>query len=411
MDRSFLRHLARSPGSSRPTAAPRRAAAAFGLVVGLAGLGLAIAASPIALGHDANPRTTPSDLNATVSTTAGAAAAAAPARASEPAEDTVRRLASRDHVRYETRHWLVLSDADVAWTREQGGRLERTVAEYRRVMRRLGIEPGPIRHKLVCVLFDDRADYRRFARSADQVAAEWVAGYYSPAADRTVFYRADANPSVVAARARLAELEDDLAGIESRLLDARREGDLDRARRLETQRTAWRKHLGGESRRISAFTNEVGVATIIHEAAHQLLFHTGVQSGAVPPPIWISEGLATAFETDSPSGAFGPDFEYPARRDRFRELMATGAMLPLRDIVRWDEVPSSDSEVIDALYHQAYALTTWLFRARRGELRSFLIAIRDAPPRSDADRLAAFERAFGPVDRLEKQWLRAERSR
>jgi hypothetical protein len=278
-------------------------------------------------------------------------------------------------------------------------------------MARLGIDPGPIRHKLVCVLFADRAEYRVFAREVDGVAGGWVAGYYSPGADRTVFYRADANPSVVAARARLAELEEDLAGIERRLLEARRAGDRETMRRLEAQRTAWREHLGGESRRIAAFTDEVGVATIVHEATHQLLFHTGVQSGRVPPPIWISEGLATAFETDDPRGAFGPDHEYATRRDRFDALRAAGALLPLRDIVAWDDVPGHDPEAIDALYHQSYALTTWLFRARRPELRAFLLDVREDPPRTDGERRAAFERAFGPVDRVERQWLRWERRR
>jgi len=161
-------------------------------------LGAVAFGSLAAAGHAA-----PAPAPAVANTSATTNTAPAPATASPAAAEARRHLTPR-HIAMETRHWLVLSDADVAWTREQSGRLERTHAEFRRVMRRLGIEPEPLRHKLVCVLFEQRDAYRVFARRADAVVAEWVAGYYSPAADRTVFYRADANPSVVAARARLA---------------------------------------------------------------------------------------------------------------------------------------------------------------------------------------------------------------
>ena len=383
-------------------------------VAGLLLAALAAGGGASALGHPTPVRApAPAPAIATATTSTGSLnaelTATGPAAESPAAAEAMRHLTPR-HMAIQTRHWMVLSDADVAWTREQSGRLERTHAEFRRVMRRLGIEPEPLRHKLVCVLFEQRDAYRAFAREADAVVAEWVAGYYSPAADRTVFYRADANHSVVAARARLAELEGDLAAIESRLLDARRRGDVEHARRLEAQRNAWHEHLGGEARRINAFTDEVGVATVVHEATHQLLFHTGVQSPVAPPPIWISEGLATSFETDDTTAAFGPDHEHPVRRERFNELLADGrTLIQLRQLVAWDRVPADDPAVIDALYHQSYALTTWLFRTRRPQLRSFMLEIRDAPPRTEADRVAAFERAFGPVERLEMLWLRWER--
>lgn len=329
--------------------------------------------------------------------------------AKSDASQAAERLLGRGHTRYETRHWVVYSDADVAWSRAQTGRLERTVHEFERVMGRLGITPDPLRHKLVCVLFERRADYRQFASEADGVTAEWVAGYYSPSADRTVFYHAETNPSVIRARAKLAELEGELSGLESDITDARRRGDERRERDLMRWRDEYKSHLGGERKRIDAFSDEVGIATTVHEATHQLLFHRGVQSTMFQQPLWISEGLATAFETDDPSAAFGPDHEYPSRRDRFAELMDDGALLDTRELVTWLEVPVGRDGDIDVLYHQSYALTTWLFHRHRPQLRNFLAALRSRDGIDARSALDLFEASFGPVETVERRWLQDER--
>ena len=41
---------------------------------------------------------------------------------------------------------------------------------------------------------------------------------------------------------------------------------------------------------------ERNVATIIHEATHQLAYNTGMQTRFSDNPMWVSEGLATCFE-------------------------------------------------------------------------------------------------------------------
>lgn len=40
------------------------------------------------------------------------------------------------------------------------------------------------------------------------------------------------------------------------------------------------------------------LATVFHEAFHQIAFNVGLHHRTVPPPLWVSEGLAAAFETD-----------------------------------------------------------------------------------------------------------------
>src|SRR5690349_23883131 len=49
------------------------------------------------------------------------------------------------------------------------------------------------------------------------------------------------------------------------------------------------------TRRLSKFPSSV--ATVVHEAVHQLAFNTGLQVRYADNPMWVSEGLAMYFET------------------------------------------------------------------------------------------------------------------
>ncbi|MHC4220152.1 MAG: DUF1570 domain-containing protein, partial [Planctomycetota bacterium] len=195
---------------------------------------------------------------------------------------------------YETRRFIVLSDAKPGWTRQQSQLLERTYHQFHRYTRRIGIEPRPLRHKLVCVLFQEYDDYRQFAKAHDDVTSDWISGYYSPRHDRIVFYNIETNPDY--ARVRGAD-------------------------------GPWAEAAVARGRLSEEF-DAASIATTVHEAIHQLTFHTRIQSAQIQNPLWISEGLATAFETDRPDEAFGPDHEYSMRRDQFDRLLADGDLIP-----------------------------------------------------------------------------------
>jgi hypothetical protein len=68
---------------------------------------------------------------------------------------------------------------------------------------------------------------------------------------------------------------------------------------------------------------------------------------------------------------------------------------------------------LDLLYHQGYALVTWMYRFHPRELRAYLEALRSEPAGrpSGARHMELFERAFGDASRLEAAWLRYERAR
>ncbi len=332
-------------------------------------------------------------------------------RQSAACDDAWKRLPATFQV-YETKRYVVLSDADPHWARDQAELLERTYHQFVRFARRHRLVPLPLRHKLVCLLFRERADYHVFAASEDGVEDPWIAGYYAPAHDRVVFYHGDSNPSVVEARARLTSMRSDLDALRREAGEALREGSGERAEALVSHRRRYERHVQRESGRVDAFAQNVNTATSVHEAVHQLLFHTLLQSPHHPYPVWFSEGLATAFETDDTTVAFGPDHAYAPRREGFDTLLTRDELIGLRRLVGLMRVPN-DERVIHAVYHQGYALITWMDRFRREELRAYfdLMLAEPAGEMTRARAVEIFVAAFGDVDRLERAWLRHERSR
>jgi hypothetical protein len=332
-----------------------------------------------------------------------------PATGSTAYHETRSLLPSR-FLEHETARFIVLSDADPRWTREQAQRLERTHHQFLRFAQRLGLAPEPLREKLVCVLFDDRAEYQRFATQHDGVEDPWIAGYYNPASDRSVFYRGDSNPSVVRARAKLEAMRADLADIHQDALDAENAGAVVHARELQRYRREFEMHVRSEGRRVDAFADQISIATVVHEAVHQLMFRTGLQSARRQWPVWISEGIATAFETDDTRGAFGPDHEYVPRRDAFEVLLRDDRLLDLRELVGWDAIPADGDDLVHRAYHQSYALVRWMSRFKRRELRTYLELLLAEPPHtvSATRHVELFEEAFGRIEDVERKWLRYE---
>lgn len=330
---------------------------------------------------------------------------------SEPYRKT-RELLPAEFTELQTRRFIVLSNASPQWTRDQAQRLERAHHQFHRFAARLDLEPLPLEHKLVCVLFERREDYRRFAAEHDGVHDEWVAGYYAPQHDRIVFYNVQSDPQFLNAQDQLVRMDGDFQLLRDQARRAATDDAPQEARRLRRAVGEFAQHLSDERQRIDDFVRQVGIATTIHEAIHQLAFHTRVQSPLVQNPLWLSEGLATAFETDAPKGAFGPEHEYAPRRQAFDAILQDEKQLPLLEIIPLSSLAGADEETIRTFYQQSYALVTWMSRFRREELRTYLELLRREEPGAIAAKrqIELFQSAFGDIELLERAWLRHARA-
>jgi len=312
---------------------------------------------------------------------------------------------------YETKRFVVLSDAEVSWTRHQAERLERAHHQFHRWCKRMDLQPKPIRHKLVAVFFADRDDYVSFAEEYENVTEPWMCGFYSPANDRLVFYDIETSPDLINARSQLQRMHEHINiiryGPAHHHANVAPDENVHRSDSLERLRDYHEK----QQERIEKYIEQMSAATTLHEAIHQLLFHTRIQSPYVQYPLWVSEGLATAFETDTPRNAFGPGFEYEPRRQRFREHLQNDNLIPLEEFVTIVR-PPNDRDGVDVLYHQSYALMTYLNRYHDDALLTYLKRMGDRRPGAlSADQhRAVFEQCFGDISRLENQWLVHERA-
>jgi Protein of unknown function (DUF1570) len=155
------------------------------------------------------------------------------------------------------------------------------------------------------------------------------------------------------------------------------------------------------------------MATVVHEAVHQLAFNCGLQVRMADNPLWLSEGLALHFETGSPRASLlwnRPGAVNPFHHPDFVRNAASG-MLPIsvRELVQSDQT-FLDSATNSAAYAEGWALTTFLIKKERDGFDRLMrqIAARTAlVGLSPEERLMEFETAIGKsADEIETQMVR-----
>lgn len=310
--------------------------------------------------------------------------------------------------RHETQHFVILSDAGRDWTLAKAALLERAHHQFFRVMDRMEYAAVPPEHKLHCVLFKEHAMYMTFARAHDGVEAPWVAGYYAGLSNRVVFYDDQTGPTFSRAFDELSQAERNATEMRSKARQAQRERQPGVAETLAARAEELDRRVGLERRRLREQATETSDAKTIHEAVHLLAFNCGVQSRARQYPFWLTEGMAVSFETDRPSAAFGPDHPSDAREDEFRDTLRDGRLIDLEALIQLAAPPDRDTDTVDAMYSESYALFTYLYRYERRSLAGFLADVWAEPPGPIAPQrqLELFRARFGAPEAVERRWLR-----
>jgi hypothetical protein len=305
----------------------------------------------------------------------------------------------------ETDHFVLLTDAPQENARAIAGLLEATQRSFQQNCQRLGVQPQPMRHKLVALLFREKGDYTIFARKQDGMDQAWAAGYYSPGADRLVLFDGLSDEKVQQA---LGQLQAENLRIQKQAAAAGVQ-PMDSGGAASQVARAQRE-IDSQRRKIASAASAGFLGTVSHEAAHQLFFHCDVQRRGMPYPLWLAEGIATAFEAESATDRdLGFQSENPGRQKAFRDAMREDRLVPIAALVVAEGMPTDgDDASIRDFYAQAWAFTTWLARNRTREFAIYLDALRSGAFALPTRRLEGFEAIFGPVDSLERSWLREE---
>ena len=151
------------------------------------------------------------------------------------------------------------------------------------------------------------------------------------------------------------------------------------------------------------------VSTLVHEATHQMAFNCGMHQRLAAVPLWVSEGVATYFETPDLRSQKGWRGIGGVNRPRLEQVLGNVRPGMLADIVGSDEAFRDPAGALDA-YARAWALTSFLASTRKDQFVGYLRKIAAKPPLAEDDaatRNAEFEAAFGqPAEAFEDDVLR-----
>jgi hypothetical protein len=153
------------------------------------------------------------------------------------------------------------------------------------------------------------------------------------------------------------------------------------------------------------------VATIVHEATHQIAFNCGLQTRYADIPLWLCEGMAVYFEAPDLASTRGwrgiGRVNYP-RLTTFRENLSGWEAGALERLVA-DDRRFRDPRVAADAYADAWALNYYLIKYRPREYTSYLKLLADKRPLVQDDqqkRLADFREHFGELEDLERAFLK-----
>src|SRR5690606_7682941 len=186
--------------------------------------------------------------------------------ADEEALAAARRQLGPRYRLLQTPHFVILSDADLTWSRSRATVLEQTRRQFYRAMEHLRYPAVPHEHKLLCVLMREHDQFRTFAAREDGHVAEWSAGYYSTRANRVVFYNDDSSPMLRQALLKLDEYQSRVRQLRDQVTSLARAGRSEEAESRSAAADELQRQIRAERSRLEAEAEAFSVAKTIHEA-------------------------------------------------------------------------------------------------------------------------------------------------
>jgi hypothetical protein len=278
---------------------------------------------------------------------------------------------------YTTQHYLICHNTSRAYAQWCGTLFERLYKAFTNFWSRKGFDLHEPEFPLVAIVFADQASYSAYVVKDLGGVPGAIIGYYKPESNRMTMY--------------------DLTGVEAQ----RRAGDK-------------RTNANQINQMLARPEAERTVATIIHEATHQIAFNCGLQTRLADIPVWLSEGSAMYFETPDLGSSKGwrtigavnrgrlADFRNYLRKPRPADSLVT--------LVSSDErLRDRDPQRKTDAYAEAWALNYFLIRQRPKQYMVYIKLLSEKEPLiwdDAASRLGEFQKAFGDVHQLDAEFIR-----
>ncbi|MFI4874011.1 MAG: DUF1570 domain-containing protein [Blastopirellula sp. JB062] len=169
---------------------------------------------------------------------------------------------------HETAHYLIFYNTSKAYAYWCGSLYERLYRGFVNYWKQRGVDLHEPTQPLIAIVFDNKRNYAAYGKDELGDAAGSIVGYYSMHTNRVAMY--------------------DLTGADAARASGTSKRDIARINKILARPEAtWL------------------VATIVHEATHQLAYNCGLQIRLADNPVWVSEGLAIYFETPDLSSSRG----------------------------------------------------------------------------------------------------------
>lgn len=179
-----------------------------------------------------------------------------------------------------------------------------------------------------------------------------------------------------------------------------------------TNSSSIRGGTGGSTSKINALLQQPQaanmVATIVHEAVHQISFNSGLQTRFGPCPFWLNEGLAMFFEVPdlrSRRGWNGIGKVNQVRLVQLKKMLAADTTGFFDAVIGSDDRFRKPDEILDA-YAEAWALNYYLIKRKPKQFVAYLKELSNLPPLTEVEeteRVTFFEKHFGPLGQVKKE--------
>ncbi|ADB18620.1 protein of unknown function DUF1570 [Pirellula staleyi DSM 6068] len=301
----------------------------------------------------------------------------APLAAADLAAATLKDLPDGFRV-HSTKHYLIIYNTSNVYAEWVGALYERLYSAFYTFWTHRGIELKDPEFPLVAVVFDSQSSYAAFSRHELGEGSLSIIGYYSLQTNRVVMYdlTGSQNDSVTGGKQAAAKINQILS-------------------RPEAERN---------------------VATIVHEATHQLVHNSGFQQRFADIPFWVSEGLAIYFETPDLASAKGWRNIGGVNRVNLLNFRQSLNEIPAGKLMEsmLDDSRFRDPKQASAAYGQSWALVYFLMKTRGDKFAVYLKELSQLTPlvaEGNEERLKLFTKHLGDdTSKLEADFMRYMRT-
>ncbi len=268
-----------------------------------------------------------------------------------------------------TKHYVICTNAGKPYAEWCGDLLERLLSAFLLHWRGKPLSLSQPSTPLPAVVFASAKEFAQFAATDATPATAKSRGYYSVRTNRIVVYDLTAGPNAEPAKTRAEVL-----------------------------------------RKVAA--SAFNVATVVHEATHQIAFNCGLHTRYADNPVWLTEGMAMYFETPDVTNRTGWRTIGHINRPRLlqfkRSLAKRRSPQSLLALIGNDQRLTTAETAADA-YAEAWALTYFLIKNRRAQYAEYLHNLSQKKPliwNTPQERLAEFKAVFGDdLNRLDHEFL------